>query len=296
MKATTTFRKLMETEDVIVCPCAYDGVSAKIIERAGFKAMGITGEGCHASILGCPDAGLLTMTEMATHVGNIAKAVKIPVYADAESGYGNAINVVRTVREFERAGLAGLFIEDQVTPPRCGLKEGKEIIPMEEMIGKIKAALDAREDPDFVIIARTDAEAISVDEAIKRMKAYAQAGADMVKPQVRARTEEGAREEYKLYVQSIKTRIHIGLGVGPTVNMGVKDLVDWGLTKGSVVNFPLAAPHVAVKAVTELMQELKATGSVRGFAKRMVTFEEFGELVGWPEIYEISRKYLPQKR
>jgi len=182
MKKTAQLRRLLSEPGIIVAPGAHNAFTAKIIEQnRGFQAVYMTGSGAAMSILGEPDVGLLTMTEMVTQARNIAKATSLPVIADADTGYGNAINVVRTVKEFEGAGVAAIHLEDQVTPKRCGHFEGKQVVSENEMIGKLKAAVDARYDPDFVIIARTDARAVLGPEAaIQRANAYVEAGADVI--------------------------------------------------------------------------------------------------------------------
>src|SRR5438105_10474869 len=182
MPVTTRLRELLAGPDMLVVPGAYDALSARLIAQAGFPAVYMTGFGTAASVLGQPDVGLLTMSEMVSRAAAIAGVVgDLPLIADADTGYGNPINVRRTVREYERAGVAGLHIEDQVWPKKCGHMEGKQVIPMNEMVQKIRAAVDARQDPDFVIIARTDANAVnSLEDALRRGKAYHEAGADVI--------------------------------------------------------------------------------------------------------------------
>ncbi|MBV6306743.1 isocitrate lyase/PEP mutase family protein [Candidimonas humi] len=172
-------REMMQGHDMIVAPGAYDGLTARLVEQAGFPAVYMTGAGTSAA-RGYPDYGLLTMTEMVEAAGILARSVGIPVIADADTGYGNELNVTRTVREYEARGVAGIHIEDQVAPKRCGHLDGKEIIPCEEYVAKIRAAAAARRDPAFVIIARTDARAVStLEEAVRRANGALAAGADM---------------------------------------------------------------------------------------------------------------------
>jgi 2-methylisocitrate lyase-like PEP mutase family enzyme len=179
MKQTTAFRHLMRAGKIIVAPGAYDGITARMIEHAGFPAIYMTGAGT-AATLGYPDFGLVTMTEMVDKATILARSVNVPVIADADTGYGNELNVTRTVREYESCGVAGIHIEDQVAPKRCGHLDGKDIIPAEDFISKIRAAVAAKRDPDFVIIARTDARAIAgLDEAVARANAALAAGADL---------------------------------------------------------------------------------------------------------------------
>ncbi|HET6873168.1 MAG TPA: isocitrate lyase/PEP mutase family protein, partial [Acidimicrobiales bacterium] len=174
-------RRLLAGDGPVVAPGAYDALSARLIEDAGFPAVYMTGFGTAASLLGRPDIGLVSSSEMIDHARRIAGCVAVPVIADADTGYGNPINVLRTVREYERAGVAGIHLEDQVMPKRCGHLTGKVLVPVEEMTAKIRAAVAARSDPDFVLIARTDARAVEgLDAAIRRASSYLEAGADVL--------------------------------------------------------------------------------------------------------------------
>src|SRR5689334_12344837 len=171
MRPTTHLRQMLNSPGIIMAPGAYDGISARLIERQGFKAVYMTGAGTAASALGQPDIGLTTLTEMTTHAAHISSCVTLPVIADADTGYGNALNVIRTVREYERAGVAAIHLEDQVSPKKCGHIAGKAVIPAKEFAEKIRAASGNRTDPDFVIIARTDARAVNgLDDAIERAR------------------------------------------------------------------------------------------------------------------------------
>lgn len=193
-------RELLARDSVLIMPGAYNALSAKLIEQAGFEAVYLTGADTANSMTGMPDIGLLTLTEMTFTAKNICKAVRLPVVADADTGYGNAINVMRTVWEYEQAGLAGMHIEDQITPKRCGHVEGKECVALEEMVGKVRAAAAARRDPDFVTIARIDARApLGFDEAVKRGRACAKAGADVIFPEAMV-----SREEFAEYARVVK--------------------------------------------------------------------------------------------
>uniref|UniRef100_UPI0025994E9F isocitrate lyase/PEP mutase family protein n=1 Tax=uncultured Methylobacterium sp. TaxID=157278 RepID=UPI0025994E9F len=172
-------RALLARPEMVVAPGAYDGITAKFIAQAGFPAVYMTGAGT-AAALGYPDFGLVTMSEMAANAGSLARAVDVPVIADADTGYGNELNVTRTIQEYEMRGVAGLHIEDQVSPKRCGHLDGKEIVPREEFVAKIRAAVAARRDPDFLVIARTDSRAVAgFDEAVARANLALAAGADM---------------------------------------------------------------------------------------------------------------------
>ena len=182
MRTTTRLRELLAGPDLVVAPGAYDALSARLIAQAGFSTVYMTGFGTSASVLGQPGVGLLTMSEMVSRASALAAVVgNLPLIADADTGYGNPLNVRRTVREYEHAGVAGIHIEDQIWPKKCGHMEGKQVIPQEEMVQKIRAAVDARQDPDFVLIARTDAAAVTgFEDALTRGKAYREAGADVV--------------------------------------------------------------------------------------------------------------------
>src|SRR5579864_974092 len=182
MRVTTRLRELLAGPDLLVAPGAYDALSARLIAQAGFSAVYMTGFGTAASSLGQPDVGLLTMSEMASRAAALAAVVgDLPLIADADTGYGNPINILRTIREYERAGVAAVHIEDQIWPKKCGHMEGKQVIPMQEMVQKIHAAIDARHDSDFVIIARTDANAVyGLEDALQRGRAYREAGADVI--------------------------------------------------------------------------------------------------------------------
>jgi carboxyvinyl-carboxyphosphonate phosphorylmutase len=255
MRITTTLRQMLNGPGLIVAPGAYDGFSARLIEAAGFKAVYMTGAGTAASHLGQPDLGLTTLTEMATHAGHIASCVSLPVIADADTGYGNALNVVRTVREYERAGVAGLHLEDQVAPKRCGHIAGKQIIPAREFADKIRAAAEYRSDPDFVIIARTDARAVtSLDDAIERGNQYAEAGADVIfveAPQTEDEIQRVAREVKAPLLANM-------VPGGRTPAVKVAELERLGF---KIVIFPGVCMAAAVPAMERALARLKETGT-----------------------------------
>ena len=180
-QATTQLRKLLARPGCVVAPGVADALAARLVARAGFEAVYMTGFGTSLTRLGMPDVGLLTATEMIDNAGRIVDASGLPVVADADTGYGNPINTRRTIRDYEKAGVAGVHIEDQAWPKRCGHLAGKRVIPTAEMVAKVKAACDARRDPDFVIITRTDAIAIEgLDAALERGERYREAGADVL--------------------------------------------------------------------------------------------------------------------
>ena len=273
-----------------MAPGAHNAFTAKIIEQTGgFQAVYMTGSGAAMSLIGEPDIGLLTMTEMVTQARNLASAVSLPLIADADTGYGNAINVVRTVREYERAGVAAIHIEDQITPKKCGHFEGKQVVSQSEMVGKIRAAVDAREDPDFVLIARTDARAVlGLEEAIKRARVYMGAGADAIfveAPQ--------SLEELNIIAQSINAPLLVNMDEGTkTPLLTVRELEEMGY---KIVIFPRSAPCAAAKTIQELMQLLKETGTTQGFSDRIVTFEGRNLINGLAKYKEMERNYLVQE-
>ena len=287
MKKTTKLRSLLKQPGIIVAPGAHNAFTAKIIEQTGgFQAVYMTGSGAAMSLIGEPDIGLLTMTEMVTQARNLASAVSLPLIADADTGYGNAINVVRTVREYERGGVAAIHIEDQITPKKCGHFEGKQVVSQSEMVGKIRAAVDAREDPDFVLIARTDARAVlGLEEAIKRAQACVEAGADVIfveAPQ--------SLEELEIIAKSIDAPLLVNMDEGTkTPLLTVRELEEMGF---KIVIFPRSAPCAAAKAIQELMQLLKETGTTKNFAGRIVTFEERNLITGLARYKEMEEKYL----
>ena len=287
MRKTTRFRQLLARPGHVVVPFAFDAFSAQLVEAAGFEAVGITGSGLAQSLLGFPDVGWVTMTEVVNQARNIANAVSIPVYTDADTGYGNALNVMRTVRELEATGLAGLFFEDQDAPKKCGHFEGKRVISREEMILKIKAALEARRDPDFVVIARTDARAVQgLAEAIERGRAYAEAGADAIfveAPQ--------SVEELREIAASIKAPLMVNMVEGgKTPLLGVEELAAMGY---KLITFSNSVSRVAGWAMQQVLRELKDKGTSEAFLNRMISFRERNEILGVERVYEWEQRFLP---
>ena len=276
MKTTTKLRQLLQGENLIVAPFVMNGLLAKIAQSVGFDAVYMTGAGTAAE-KGFPDVGLLTMTEMVTNAKYIANAVDIPVICDSDTGYGNALNVQRTVREYESAGVAGIHIEDQVFPKKCGFFEGKQVIPMEEHVQKIKAALDARTDPDFVIIARCDAYAVTGwEDTVRRCRAYRAAGADLV-------FVDGIKsmDDLKNYANDLEDlpRMYNGdLATTQEVDaLGYKLMIC-----GSTI-------WLVYQQVKEAFEELKDSGKVD--PSRFGTRWDVAELMGLEQIYELERKY-----
>lgn len=291
MKKSTIFRKMLSEPGAIVMPGAYDALSARIAEMVGFRAVIHTGYGTAASLLGMPDIGLVSFGEMVERVKSIARAVQIPVIGDADTGYGNAINVYRTVKEYIWAGAAGLFIEDQVWPKRCGHMFGKLIIDKEEMVGKIMAAVDARneEDPDFVIGARTDAIAVKgIDEAIERAEEYRKAGADFIFIEAFENVDQ-----IKRAVKEVKAPLMLNLiEGGRTPLVSVEEAEKLGF---KIVIFPLTALYAATKAMIETLTILKERGTALAYLDRLVTFPEFAKIVEVQRFREMEDKYIPER-
>jgi carboxyvinyl-carboxyphosphonate phosphorylmutase len=284
MRQTTVLRELLGKKEPLLAPGAYDVLSAKIVEQTGFKAVYMTGYGASASILGKPDVGLLTLSEMVAQVRNMVAAVDIPVIADADTGYGNLANVVRTVYEYERAGVACIQLEDQVDPKRCGHMLGREVIAREEMVAKIKAAVETRRDPDLMIMARTDARTnYGIDEAIERGLAYQAAGADILFIESPENEAEMARIGSSFRVPVLANMIEKG-------RTPLKTVDELGALGFGLVIWPLSAVYAAARAVRELMAALKERGSAADLLDTMVSFHEFNDLVGLAEINKLQER------
>ena len=290
MKKTTLLRQLLAQKNILVAPGAHDALSAKIVAQAGFEAVYFTGYGQAASHLGGPDVGLMTMTEMVMRARNFAAAVDIPVIADGDTGFGNVINVIRTVKEYEAAGVAAIQLEDQVAPKKCGHMTGRQVVALEEMVGKIKAAVSARQDPDFVIIARTDARTnLGIEEALRRGKAFAEAGADVLFIE-----SPESLDEMKLITSSFNVPVLANMVEGGrTPLMTAKELQELGY---GLVIFPTSSTYITAQAVTRCMQELKANGTTKALLSEMIPFQQFNELVGLPAVREIENKFLPPQK
>jgi len=287
MRVTTRLRELLAGPGLIVAPGAYDALSARLIAQAGFSVVYMTGFGTAASVLGQPDVGLLTMSEMVSRAAALAAVVgDLPLIADADTGYGNPINVRRTIHEYERAGVAGLHIEDQVWPKKCGHLEGKQVIPMDEMVQKIRAAIDARQDPDFVIIARTDANAVyGLEDAIQRGQAYREAGADVI-------FIEAPRsiEELSTIAQAFPGMplLFNWAESGKTPALSLDEIRTLGY---KLVLFPVSMLFAATRAMLDLLEVFKQGQTSAPFAKRMMTFSQFTDQVGLPEIQALESRY-----
>ena len=286
MKKTALLRKLIEDEEILMVPVAHDALCARIAQQSGFKAIFNAGYANSAALLGMPDISLLTLTEMVEVASRVADAVSIPVFADGDTGHGSIANVMRTVQQFEKAGVAGLFIEDQVQPKRCGHMAGKQVITPREMVSKIKAALDARQDPDFIIMARTDAIAVNgIDDAIQRANLYNDAGADLIFVEAPESVEQMRR-----IIREVDAHHMVNmLPGGRTPLLNARELQEIGY---SAVAYATACTYTIAKAVRELFESLHKTGTTAGFEDRMMSFDEFNRLVGLEHIREQEEAFL----
>jgi 2-methylisocitrate lyase-like PEP mutase family enzyme len=279
-------RDLLSQQRPVLAPGAYDALSARLVEAAGFPAVYMTGFGVAGSLLGRPDVGLVTMTEMVEVARRIVAAVGVPVIADADTGYGNALNVIRTVREYERAGVAGIHLEDQVAPKRCGHFAGKQVVPAETMVDRIRAAVAARTDPDFVLIARTDVRAVEgVDAAIQRGLRYREAGADVLF--IEALQSDQEIEKVAGALGDVPLLFNWAEG-GRTPPTELDRLRELGF---SIVIFPLTALLAATHAVQGALAQVKADGSPARAVAGLPGLAEFAGLVGMDEVNEIAARF-----
>jgi 2-methylisocitrate lyase-like PEP mutase family enzyme len=275
---------------MIVAPGIYDAYGARFVEQAGFEAAYMTGNGVSASLLGRPDVGLIDLTLFAAHAHRAAAAVDIPLVCDADTGYGNAVNVRRTVEEFEAAGVAAIHLEDQVAPKRCGhLPGSRPVVTLAEHAGKIEAAMAARRDPDFIIIARTDAAAgLGLDEAIRRGQAYHKAGADVVF--VELKSSPGIVEDLKRVTQEIAAPCLANVEeAGDVGDLTAAELDRLGFR---VAIYPGLARYAAGYAIREALNVLKADGSTKRARDRMLSFRDYNEALKLCEVEAWEKKYM----
>lgn len=267
-RTTTRLKALLTRKQAAILPGAPNALIARVIEDLGFEAVYVTGAGIANMSLGVPDIGLVTLTELTDHVAAICDAIAVPVLADADTGFGNPVNMTRTVRALERAGAAGLQIEDQVFPKKCGHFEGKDVVPPAEMVQKIKAAVDSRHDSDFQILARTDARAMrGFEDALDRAHAYIEAGADATFVEAPVSVEELAKITQVLRVPQVANMVFGGL----TPSVSQTKLADMGF--GAVL-YANAALQAALKSVREVLESLKSNGSLDLVRERLASFDE----------------------
>ncbi|TME92399.1 MAG: isocitrate lyase/PEP mutase family protein [Chloroflexi bacterium] len=285
---TPSLRELLARPEPILAPGAYDALSARLIEAAGFPAVYMTGFGSAASLLGRPDVGLLGMSEMVDNARRIAGAVAVPVIADADTGYGNPITVIRTVHEYENAGVAAIHIEDQLSPKKCGHMEGKQLVSVEDMVAKVRATVAARR-TDLVLIARTDAGAVEgLDDALNRARLYREAGADVIffeAPQSEADIETVAHE-----LSDVPLLFNWAEG-GKTPPIAYARLRELGFR---IVIFPIGAMLAATRAIRDLLQTIRADGTPAAALAGLPRFGEFLDFIGLPEIQALEQRFSSQ--
>jgi len=287
---TARLRSLLASGKILLAPGCFNPVSAILIEQAGFDAIYISGAGIAVNNLGFPDIGLTTMTEILESARNIAGVTSLPVICDVDTGYGNALNVTRTIREFESAGIAGIQMEDQVIPKKCGHIEGKQLVSKNEMVQKIRAAVDSRRDPNFVVIARTDAVAVEgLDSAISRGLAYKEAGADIIFVEAPRSVEDMRRVTSAIPGLHMANMVEKG---GKTPILPLAQLQELGF---NFVIYPGSTWMAAIKSIQEVLAVLKEDGTTERYSSRMIAFNERGnelfEVVGLSRYKALEKKY-----
>lgn len=282
---TSTLAQRLRAGEFITAPGVFDMISARIADRMGFPAIYMTGSGTVASYLGLPDAGIATYTEMVARAGQIARGTKTPLIADADTGYGGHLNVRHTVQGYEMAGVAAIQIEDQDYPKKCGHMSGQKLIPAEDMVTKIKVALDCRLSPDFLIIARTDArKTLGMDEALRRAEAYIEAGADVLFFEAPADVDE-MRKVGETFDAPLMANMVEG-GVTPVLTP--KELADLGF---QVAIFPAAGFLAATEALSRVYRALRDEGSSSAANTPLHPFKDFNALMGFDEVIDFESRY-----
>jgi carboxyvinyl-carboxyphosphonate phosphorylmutase len=281
-----SLRELLAAGEMVLAPGCYDALGARLVEEAGFPAVYMTGFGSSASLLGRPDVGLMALPEMVDNARRIAQAVDIPLIADADTGYGNPVNVVRTVREYESAGAAAIHLEDQVMPKKCGHMEGKEVIGAAEMAAKVRAAVAARSSPEFLIIARTDARAVEgLPAALERARRYRDAGADVLF--VEAPQSEDEIEAVARALPDVPLLFNYAEG-GKTPPVTHEFLRELGFR---LVIFPISTLLAATAAMRSVLAQIKSAGTPIDALSSLVPFDEFLDFIGLPEIHDLDRRF-----
>jgi 2,3-dimethylmalate lyase len=290
MSVRQRLRKRLTGGSMIVAPGVYDAYGARFVAQAGFEAVYMTGNGVSASLLGLPDVGLIDLTLITQHAHRVAACIDIPLICDADTGYGNAVNVRRTVQEFESAGVAAIHLEDQVSPKRCGHLPGpRPVVVLEEAAGKIEAAVAARRDPDFIIIARTDAASgEGIDGAIRRGRAYRKAGADVIF--VELNTSPDIVDILKRVTGEIDAPCLVNVGEsGKLGELRAGDLEKIGFR---IAIYPGLGRCAAGYGIREALRVLKRDGNTAKARDRMLTFKEYNEALGLKDVEDWERKYL----
>ena len=286
MNARQVLKQLLQRKTLLVAPGCFNGLSARLVEEAGFEAAYLSG-GAVARSMGIPDIGLVTMSESIERAVEVVSAIKIPIIADADTGYGNAVNLVRSVREFERAGVAAIHIEDQITPKRCGHLDGKEVIPRGEMEMKLEAALNTRSDPDFCIIARTDARGVNgFDDAIERARAFAKLGVDAIFVEAPQSEEELA--EIPRRIPDVPLLVNVFKG-GKTPMLPIQRLEQMGYR---IAIYPSETQRAAIHAMRTTLATLKREGTTESIDTMLTTFKERDRVVALDDWQKIERQFM----
>ncbi|MGM0409999.1 MAG: isocitrate lyase/PEP mutase family protein [Bacillota bacterium] len=285
MEQRKNLKKYIETGEILVAPGAHDVLTAKIIEKVGFNAVYMTGYGQSASHLGKPDVGLLTMSEMVDRASNYVEAVDLPIIADADTGFGNVINIQRTIKCYEKAGVSAIQLEDQVMPKKCGHMTGRQLVPKEEMVAKVRSAIDARNDENMLIIARTDARTtMGIEKAIERGQAYAEAGADIIF--IESPENKGEMELINKEIDALTLANMVEGGRTPLLPKDELEELNYDL-----VIYPTASVYTATKAMLELMKSIKNNNTTENYMSEMVTFNKFNEVMGLSQIKDLENKF-----
>ena len=281
----TRLRARLREKKILMAPGAHDGLCAKIFQQAGFEAIYMSGFANSASLLGRPDVGLLDYTEMLERATALADCVDITIIADGDTGYGNAINVGRTVKGYEKAGVSAIQLEDQVAPKKCGHMTGREVISSDEMVGKIKAACDARTDDDFMIMARTDARTnLGIDAAVERALRYEEAGADIIFVESPESVEEMKKITSSFKVPTVANMVEFGR----TPLLSAAELQELGY---SIMAIPVMSTFVIAKAVKEAAEIMWREGATKNILDRAISFKDFTGLLGLPDVRAMEEKY-----
>ena len=286
MTGTMRLIDVLKRDEFVVAPGVFEMLSARIADRMGFHALYMTGYGISASYLGLPDAGIATYTDMVSRARTIAEGIVTPLIADADTGFGGLINVRHTVRGYEAAGVQAIQIEDQEMPKKCGHTPGRRVVPMDDMLRKIEVALDARTRQDTLIIARTDARSgLGLDEAIRRGKAYAKAGADIIFVEAPESEEEFQRVGSEIDAWLLANMVP----TGKSPEISVERLRTMGF---SLAIYPTAGMTAACSALKVAYDHIRAHGTTQGAAISSITMNELHDLVGFPEIWEFERRFV----